>query len=69
MLGKAIHLVHFTEGDRTVSEKSMKHPWQNFRLTKVGNVADVVRGGGGKLSPVEGDPGEALKVPGGDIGG
>lgn len=52
-----------------MSDKSMKHPWQKFRLAKVGNVADVVRGGGGKLSPTEGDPGEALKVPGGDAGG
>ena len=46
----------------------MKYPWQKLRLTKVGNVADVVRGGGGKLSTAEGDPGDSLKVPGGDTG-
>jgi hypothetical protein len=49
-----------------MSTLSMKHPWEKFRLTKVGNVADVVRVGGGKLSPTTGDPGEALKVPGGE---
>jgi hypothetical protein len=42
----------------------MKHPWEKFRVTKVGNVADVVRGGGGKLSTAGGDPGESLKEVG-----
>ena len=45
---------------------SVKHPWEKFRLTKVGNVADVVRIGGGKLSTTGGDPGESLKEPGGE---
>ena len=43
---------------------SMKHPWENFRLTKVGNIADVVRGGGGKLSVVTADSGDVFSPPG-----
>jgi hypothetical protein len=49
-----------------VPKTSVKHPWEKFRLTKVGNVADVVRQGGGKLSTVGGDPGESLKEQGGE---
>lgn len=49
-----------------MSKTSLKHPWEKFRLTKVGNVADVVRGGGGKLSVSGGDPGESLKESGGE---
>jgi len=32
--------------------------WQEPRLRYVGDVGDVVRQGGGKLSPAGGDPGE-----------
>ncbi len=47
-----------------MSKTSMKHPWEKFRLTKVGNVADVVRGGGGKLSLVANDSGDIRKPSG-----
>jgi hypothetical protein len=32
--------------------------WQEPRLTFVGHLAEIVQGGGGKLSPSPGDPGE-----------
>ena len=38
-----------------------KFDWEPMRLTHLGDVGDVVRTGGGKLSPVGGDPGEARK--------
>ncbi len=44
-----------------MSKTSMKHPWEKFRLTKVGNVADVVRGGEGKLSLQANDSGDIRK--------
>ena len=43
---------------------SMKHPWERFRLTKIGNVADVVRGGGGKLSIETDDTGDIFSPSG-----
>jgi hypothetical protein len=33
-------------------------------LTYVGEVGEVLRGGGGKLSPTPGDPGDNFKPPG-----
>jgi hypothetical protein len=38
-------------------------PWQAMTVTEVGLVADVVKGGGGKISTKTGDPGEPRKVP------
>ena len=43
---------------------SKKNPWEQFRLTKIGNVADVVRGGGGKLSIQTDDSGDIFSPPG-----
>ena len=40
----------------------MKHPWEKFRLTRVGNVADIVRLGGGKTAGAADDPGESNKL-------
>lgn len=36
--------------------------WEPMRLTALGKVGDVVRLGGGKLSPPSVDPGEPLKT-------
>jgi hypothetical protein len=47
----------------------MKERWEPMKLTPVGHISKVVQVGGGKLSPATGDPGEPLKVPGGDTGG
>ncbi len=38
-----------------------KKSWQTPTLSEVGHVAGVVRGGGGKLTPTGGDPGEGRK--------
>ena len=45
-----------------MSKTSVKKPWEKVRLTRVGNVADVVRVGGGKLTGDVADPGEPLKT-------
>lgn len=56
----------------TVSQKerldegslSMKgqRQWEPMRVTYLGNVAEVVQQGGGKISILTGDPGEPRKV-------
>ena len=38
--------------------------WEPMRLVYVGSVGDVLRGGGGKLSPTGGDPGDSRKQSG-----
>jgi hypothetical protein len=38
-----------------------KQPWERPKVTYVGRVRDVVQGGGGKLSPTGGDPGDPRK--------
>ena len=37
--------------------------WKRPELTAVGKVGDVLKGGGGKLTVITGDPGEPQKVP------
>jgi hypothetical protein len=42
-----------------------KQRWEEMTIVRVGNVADVLRmPGGGKLSTVGGDPGDARKPKG-----
>jgi hypothetical protein len=38
-----------------------KQSWEPLKLIYVGNVVELVRGGGGKLSMSGGDPGENRK--------
>ena len=38
-------------------------PWESMQVTYLGNVAEIVRQGGGKLTAATGDPGEPRKVP------
>jgi hypothetical protein len=40
-----------------------RQTWEPMRLVRVGTVAQVLRGGGGKISILTGDPGEPRKVP------
>jgi hypothetical protein len=40
---------------------SKKQIWEPMRVKLVGDVASVLRGGGGKLSTPGGDPGESRK--------
>jgi hypothetical protein len=44
--------------------KSTKQPWEPMKLTYVGHVAEIVQGGGGKLSVMGGDPGDVRKEKG-----
>jgi hypothetical protein len=44
-----------------VFERMQRRTWEAPRLVHVGHVADAVRGGGGKLTPIGGDPGEMRK--------
>lgn len=41
-----------------------KARWERMRLSHVGDIRDVVQAGGGKLTPVGGDPGEMRKEKG-----
>jgi hypothetical protein len=41
--------------------RETKQPWEPPNLTYVGQVAEIVQAGGGKLSRAGGDPGEARK--------
>lgn len=40
-----------------------KETWEPPRLTYLGHINEIVQGGGGKLSPTAGDPGDSRKVP------
>jgi hypothetical protein len=42
-----------------------KRSWERMVLRYVGHVHDVLRGGGGKLSPAAGDTGDSRKPKGG----
>jgi hypothetical protein len=39
--------------------------WESMRVTYLGNVAEIVQAGTGKLTTTTGDPGEPRKVPSG----
>jgi len=41
-----------------------RRPWVAPALKVVGMIADVLQGGGGKLSPTTGDPGDLRKPSG-----
>ena len=41
-----------------------KQSWEPMRLTEVGTIADVVHGGGGKLSIIAADVGDVRKPKG-----
>lgn len=44
-------------------EETKKKTWQPMRLTLAGDVADVVQGGGGKMSINAHDTGDAPRKP------
>jgi hypothetical protein len=41
--------------------KKLRQIWEPMRLVRVGSIAEVLREGGGKLTPAGGDPGEGRK--------
>ena len=44
-------------------DAKQERKWEPMRLTLLGKVGDVVRGGGGKTSTQPADPGEIRKPP------
>jgi hypothetical protein len=42
-----------------------KQTWEPMTVRFVGRISDVLRGGGGKLSPAAGDTGDSRKPKGG----
>ncbi len=45
-------------------EVEEKRQWEPMRLTNLGHVGEVIRGGGGKLSPLALDTGDIRKPSG-----
>jgi hypothetical protein len=43
-------------------EKASRRGWKRPAIKAVGKIGDVVKGGGGKMTVVTGDPGEPQKV-------
>ena len=41
-----------------------RQAWEPMRIALIGNIGEVVQGGGGKLSSVGTDPGESRKTTG-----
>jgi hypothetical protein len=41
--------------------QSAKKPWVRPTLNYTGQITEIIRAGGGKLSPAGGDPGESRK--------
>jgi hypothetical protein len=44
--------------------RAMRRPWTVMTLTHLGNVVELLKGGGGKLSPVAADSGDVRKPRG-----
>ena len=44
--------------------KRPSRPWRSPELTSLGTITEILRAGGGKLSPTEGDPGDLRKPSG-----
>lgn len=49
------------EEQTKIAGNGQKQPWQPVTVRYAGDVAEVIRGGGGKLTTVGGDPGEGRK--------
>jgi hypothetical protein len=45
-------------------KRNTKQQWEPMEMKKVGHIAQIVQGGGGKLSLTGGDPGEIRKERG-----
>jgi hypothetical protein len=59
-LGREVTLVGQTDSG---GSEGQDRSWEPMRLTYVGEVGEVLRGGGGKLSTSPGDPGEPMRKP------
>ena len=47
--------------ERSTMSKTEPKEWEPPKLRLVGNVRDIVQGGGGKLSPTDNDSGDNRK--------
>jgi hypothetical protein len=59
------------QSDRTAdlhSPRATRQRWQKMRVQYVGHISEILRGGGGKMTAIAGDPGEARKQKGGGGG-
>lgn len=48
-----------------VPASAAKRSWKKMELSYLGDAAQLIQGGGGKLSLVGGDTGDSRKPPGG----
>lgn len=53
-------------GSETVRDQMEKQPWDEMELFCLGDAAELIKSGGGKLSTAGGDPGESRKETGND---
>jgi hypothetical protein len=51
-------------GSKTKTTPAPAKTWQRPAITEVGTIADVLKGGGGKLSPNAADTGDIRKPQG-----
>jgi hypothetical protein len=49
---------------KTTHEGDSRQSWESIKVTYVGDMAEVVQGGGGKLSLNAADTGDIRKPPG-----
>ena len=52
------------EANRNPEGPPGKQPWVEMKISYVGNVSEILQGGGGKLSVSGGDTGDSRKPPG-----
>lgn len=50
--------------NRSNAQKKQRQSWTPMQMQPLGNVAEVVRGGGGKLTPPFADTGDIRKPKG-----
>lgn len=50
--------------DQNAGTPAPRKPWRSPTVDDVGQLGEVIQGGGGKTSPAPHDPGETFKPPG-----
>jgi hypothetical protein len=53
------------EANRSPEGGPGKQPWVEMKISYVGDISEILQGGGGKLSVSGGDTGDSRKPPGG----
>lgn len=52
------------EANRNPQADTGKQPWVEMKISYVGDISEILQGGGGKLSIAGADPGDARKPSG-----